>query len=85
MQFAVTVSPDGTQVIQAGKDAPRYAQCVYCGMPMELKSLPHGYEYEHTSILSADTCPHLQEMSRQADEAFENWRQEGLDRVLDVI
>jgi len=74
MQFAITVSPTKTTTVQAGPDVPHYAQCKYCGMPVELKSLPHGWEYEHTNVLSADVCPHLQQVLREADEAFDNWR-----------
>ena len=77
MQFAVTVSPNGTQIIQAGKDAPRYAQCVWCGMQVELyiqdDKYTTGYSYEHTSDLSATECQKLRD-SGQAE----------LDEVLGV-
>ena len=81
MQFAVTVSPNGTQIIQAGKGAPRYAQCVWCGMPIELVEQRYvgfninstGYYYEHTSDLSTAECQKLRD-SGQAE----------LDEVLNV-
>jgi len=84
MQFALARTPTESKTVQAGPDAPRYAQCIYCRMPVGLKCLPHGYEYEHTSVLSADECPHLQQMSNEADEVFNNWRQAKLDKVLNV-
>ena len=80
MQFAVTVSPDGTHIIQAGKDAPRYAQCVWCGMPVELhtpllatRPIEQCYNYQHTSDLAASECQKLRD-SGQAE----------LDEVLNV-
>ena len=81
MQFAVTVSPDGTHIIQASKDAPRYAQCVYCGMPVELVTQHYlglymsgtDYYYQHTSDLSATECKKLHDRE-----------QKELERVLNV-
>ncbi len=58
MQHAVTVSPDGTQIIQAGPDAPRYAQCVWCGMTVELihDELGDVWSYQHTSDDATFDC-----------------------------
>ncbi len=62
MQFAVAINPDGTQIIQAGPDAPRYAQCVYCGMTVKLaENKWAGYYYKHTSNLSATECQKLRD------------------------
>jgi len=75
MQFAITVSPTESKPVQAGPDAPRYAQCVYCGMPVELH--PHAntgaFFYQHTSDLSATECQKLRD-KEQAE----------LDKVLNV-
>lgn len=77
MQFALTVTPTESKPVQAGPDAPRYAQCVYCGMPVELNTQDDkymtGYSYEHTSDLSATECQKLRDRE-----------QEELDRVLNV-
>jgi len=78
MQFALVES----KPIQAGPDAPHYAQCVYCGMPVELNIREHDhpfwrdsveYFYEHTSDLSATECQKLRD-KEQAE----------LDKVLNV-
>ena len=72
MQFAVTVSPTETKIIEAGKDAPRYAQCVWCGIQVVLINIDI-WAYYHTSILAIDECKRLRD-SGQAE----------LDEVLGV-
>ncbi len=79
MQFAVT--PTESKPVQAGPDAPRYAQCVYCGMPVELVTQHYlglymsgtDYYYQHTSDLSATECQKLHDRE-----------QKELERVLNV-
>ena len=86
MQFALTVSQTESKPVQAGPDAPRYAQCVYCGMPvvLSIQSIDNpsflwddidksAYSYQHISNLSATECQKLR------DEA-----QTELDKVLNV-
>ena len=68
MQFALVESKS----IQAGPDAPRYAQCIYCGMPVVLTNCD-GYAYHHTSILAVTECQKLRD-KEQAE----------LDKVLNV-
>ncbi len=78
MQFAVTVSPSGTQIIQVGKDAPRYAQCVYCGMPVMLSNSM----YIHSVLIGKYHC-----YSRLKDTECQKLRDSGqaeLDEVLGV-
>ncbi len=79
MQRAVTVSPSGTLIVQAGPDSPRYAQCVWCGGAVELATISYrttydyGYFYQHTSDDAAIDCQKLRD-SEQAE----------LDKVLNV-
>ena len=81
MQFALTITPTESKPVQAGPDAPRYAQCIYCGMPVELAEQRYvgfnidstNHYYEHTSDLSATECQKLRDRE-----------QEELDRVLNV-
>ena len=73
MQHAITISTEGTQIVQAGPDAPRYAQCVWCSGTVELHTLLQACWYEHTSNDAADECRKLREVAR-----------EELDRVLNV-
>ncbi len=72
MLFAITVDSSGTKIVQVGKDAPRYAQCVYCGMPVVLTNCD-GYAYHHTNILAISECQKLRDRD-----------QEELERVLNV-
>jgi hypothetical protein len=81
MQNAVIRHGGKITIVQAGPDAPRYAQCVWCGMPVELNTyryLDFGetdttYHYEHTSDLSANECQRLRDAA-QAE----------LDKVLNL-
>jgi len=81
MQFALAITPTESKPVQAGPDAPRYAQCIYCGMPVELIEQMYvgfdisstDYYYGHTSDLSATECQRLRDIE-QAE----------LDKVLNV-
>ncbi len=56
MQFALVES----KPVQVDPDALRYAQCVYCGMVVELIH-DDAWCYYHTSDLSATKCQKLRD------------------------